>query len=253
VTPASWTLDHIGPLTRTVTDAALVMNAIAGFDPADNASLDAPVPDYTAALDGRLTGLTIGVPDELFGEIDPEFERAVRQSLTLLQSAGAMLQSVVIPAYEQGSIAQSIIAAAEAASVYEEQIRADPTQIGTNARTRIELGSLLLATDYLKAQRVRTVFQRGLLDILERVDVVITPTSPALPPRLDQQPPPWDWRQGTSLPPNRFRWPFNLAGAPSISIPHVDSRPTGCRSACRSVASHWPTRSSCRSRTLTSR
>jgi aspartyl-tRNA(Asn)/glutamyl-tRNA(Gln) amidotransferase subunit A len=126
---------------------------------------------------------------------------------------------MVLPHIEEAQIAQSIISSCESASVFEEQIRRHPTHFGANARTRTELGSLMLATDYLKAQRVRTVFYRGYLNLMEQADVLVLPVAPEPPPRLDEQPEPWDWRDGARMPPNRFRWPFNLTGAPSVSVP----------------------------------
>src|SRR5207248_7329007 len=120
-----------------------------------------------------LRRVRIGVPDQLFRGIDAEVELAIRRALAMLQSAGATLQSVAIPHVQQAQIAQSIINSAESASVYEEQIRANAPFFGKNARTRTELGSLLLATEYLKAQRVRTVFRRGFLSVMEQLDVLI--------------------------------------------------------------------------------
>lgn len=220
VVPLSWSLDHVGPLTRTVADCALVMSAIAGYDPNDPGSVAAPVPDYAGSLDGNVRGLRIGVPYDFFFEgMDPEFEEAVRKALGVLESAGASLREVSFPTIEHAQTAHSVILLSEAASVHEERIRTSASLFGSNARNRTETGSFILATDYLKAQRVRALFQREFDSAMKGVDVLVTPTSPGRPPRFDESPPPNDGRSAARSAPNRFRRPFNLVGAPAISIP----------------------------------
>jgi len=220
VTPLSWCMDHVGPITRTVRDAALMMNAIAGYDPEDPGSLNVPVPDYAAALEGDLGGLRIGIDTEFFFDgLNPEVEAAFRQALQALQSAGANIREVSFPSMDLAQSAHSLILLAEAASVHEERIRGSAKLFGANARTRTELGSFLMATDYLKAQRVRTLFQKEFAQVMKGVDVLATPASPAPASRFDEPPPRADGKQAARSAANRFRRPFNLVGAPAISVP----------------------------------
>ncbi len=220
VIPLSWSLDHVGPLARTVRDCALVMNAIAGGDPNDPTSLNVPVPDYTASLDRGLKGLRVGVLGGYFFEGQlPDWEAAVRQAIGVLESGGAELREVTLPSMEAAQAAHSTILIGEAASVHEERVRASARVLGPNPRTRIELGSMLLATDYLKAQRVRTVFQRQYAEALKDVDVVVCAVAAGPTPRFDEPPPSNDGRQAAANAANRLRRPFNLVGAPAISVP----------------------------------
>lgn len=220
VTPLSWSMDNVGPITRTVMDCALVMNAIAGHDPRDPASLNVPVPDYTATLDGEARGLRIGISSDFFFDgLNPEFEAATRRAMEVLQSAGATIHEIPFPSMEHAQTAHSVILLAEAASVHEERIRSSASLFGSNARTRTELGSFLLATDYLRAQRVRAVFQREFAEAMRGIDLLLTPCSPGPPHRFDESPPSADGKEAARAAANRFRRPFNLVGAPAISVP----------------------------------
>lgn len=220
VTPLSWSMDTIGPITRTAADCALLMNAIAGYDPKDPSSINVPAGDYTAHLGAGLKGLRIGVPEAFFLEgMNPEFEAAVRQALSALEGAGARMVEVAMPSVEHAQVAHSVILTCEGASVHEERVRASATLFGSNPRTRVEIGSLMLATDYLKAQRVRSLFHREFATAMEQVDVMVTPTSPGPPPRFGETPPRSDGRSEARTSMNRFRRPFNLVGAPALSLP----------------------------------
>ena len=220
VTPLSWSMDNIGPLTRTVRDTAIMMNAIAGYDPNDPGSINAPVPDYTSMLDESIRGMRLGISTDYFAAgMDPEFEAAFNEALGVLKSAGASVHEVSFPTMIHAQAAHSVILLSEAASVHEERIRSSASQFGGNPRTRTELGSFLLATDYLKAQRVRTVFQREFAAAMRDIDLFVCPTSPGPPPRFDESVAANDGRQAVRGAPNRFRRPFNLVGAPAVSLP----------------------------------
>lgn len=239
VTPLSWSMDSIGPITRTVTDAALVMNAIAGHDPNDPASISSPAPDYTSQLDGSIEGMRLGISDYFSKGLHPDFGAAFQRSLEVLGSAGATIHEISFPSMVHAQAAHSVILLAEAASVHEELIRARAREFGDNARTRTELGSFLLATDYLKAQRIRTVFEREFAAALREVDLIVCPTSPGPSPRFDEATVSSDGKGSAAAAANRFRRPFNLVGAPAISVPSGFSSegvPTGLQFVGRPMA-----------------
>jgi aspartyl-tRNA(Asn)/glutamyl-tRNA(Gln) amidotransferase subunit A len=220
VTPLSWSMDTVGPLTRTVSDCALVMNAISGYDPADPGSLDAPVPDFTGLLDGEIAGLRLGLAGDFFSKgMTPGFEAAFQEALRVLESAGASFREVSLPSMLHAQAAHSVIILSEGASAFEETVRTGAGLLGINARTRLETGSFLLATDYIRAQRVRSVFQREFASAMREVDVLVTPTSPGPPQKFDEPAVSSDAKGAATAAANRFRRPFNLVGAPAISIP----------------------------------
>jgi aspartyl-tRNA(Asn)/glutamyl-tRNA(Gln) amidotransferase subunit A len=197
------------------------MNAIAGFDPKDLGSLDAPVPDYAKGLCLNIEGLRVGLPTHFFFEgLDAEYAAAVQQAIQLLEGAGARLHDISFPSIEHAQTARSLIILAESASVHQELIRTQASMLGPNVRTRLEVGSTLFASDYLKAQRVRSAFQGEYASAMKDIDVIVTPTSPTPPPRFDEAPILWSADpQVDRKAADRFRWPFNLVGAPAISVP----------------------------------
>jgi aspartyl-tRNA(Asn)/glutamyl-tRNA(Gln) amidotransferase subunit A len=219
ILPLAWSLDTPGPLTRSVADAAIVLSAIAGYDPNDPASSDLSVPDYRAALEGDLAGVRIGVPANFFFEyLDPDVEEATRAAVGVLEELGGSLADVAIPELEHAQTASSIIMLAEAASVHEEMLRAEGDRYGQNARERIEVGSMLLATDYLKSQRVRTVMLRQFERAMADVDVLVTPTTPRPAIRTTDKMPKNDGAEAARAANNRLSRPFSLLGWPTVSL-----------------------------------
>ncbi|MHB8993520.1 MAG: amidase, partial [Chloroflexota bacterium] len=221
ILPLAWSLDTAGPLTRSVADAALVMNAIAGYDPNDPASAEMPVPDYYGGLGGDLEGIRIGVPSNFFFEyLHPEVESAARAAVDLLRGMGGTLTDVVIPDLEHAQTASSIIMLAEGASVHEEWLRSSKADLyGPNARTRLEVGTTLLATDYLKAQRVRTVMQRQFSQAMAKADILVSPTTPRPAIRTTDKMPKNDGAEAARSANNRLSRPFSLLGWPTVSLP----------------------------------
>ena len=195
-------LDQIGPLSRTVADAALTLRVIAGRDPADATSAAEPVPDYTAALTGDVRGIRIGVPRALLDGLDPDVERAVQTALTTLTSRGAELVEVDLPHAKHAIAVYYLVATAEASSnlarydgvrygfraqgdndVRAMYARTRARGFGPEVKRRIMLGTYVLSAGYydayyLKAQQVRTLILRDYDRAFERVEVVAMPTSP---------------------------------------------------------------------------
>ncbi len=195
-------LDQIGPVTKTVRDAAMLLGVISGADARDATSVPEPVPDYAAALDGGLRGVRLGLPREYFvGGLDPDVKRAVEAAVRELEGLGAELVEVSLPHTEYAIAAYYLIATAEASANLArfDGIRygvrvdgADPVELycrtrgagfGAEVKRRIILGTYALSSGYydayyLRAQKVRTLIRRDFLQAFERVDALVTPTTP---------------------------------------------------------------------------
>jgi aspartyl-tRNA(Asn)/glutamyl-tRNA(Gln) amidotransferase subunit A len=220
VASLSWSLDHVGPLTRTVADAALVMNAIAGYDRADPASVDVPVPDFTAQLD--VAGLTIGVPTNYYTErVDPQVASAVAAAIAVLVGQGARTREIEIPLPQYVLPTEWAIMLPEASAYHQEMLRDKADLYTEDVRLFLEVGELVLATDYIKALRARTLIQQRWRDMFADIDVLIAPTltTPALP--VDD--PQVTWPDGSTESATdsyvRFSAPANVTGLPALSVP----------------------------------
>ena len=217
VLPLSWTLDHCGPLTWTVEDTALMLQAVAGYDPNDPTTSRAPVPEYREALREDVRGLRIGVPRHFFfaddPRIDPDVTSAVETALAELESLGAELVEVTLDTLDLSQTAQAVIMLAEAFTYHERNLRSRPADYGEMCRTWFRCGALFTAADYVQAQRFRSVMKREFSKVLQEVDVLASPTMPTAPPRFDESNP---------LSPARsisFVGAYNMTGMPALSVP----------------------------------
>jgi aspartyl-tRNA(Asn)/glutamyl-tRNA(Gln) amidotransferase subunit A len=221
IVPLSWSMDHAGPLTRTIEDAALVMNAIAGYDPKDLSSADVPLPDFTAGSTRSLRGLRLGVPRAYFyAPLDPEVGAAVESALRVLQDLGADLEEVSFPGGARALDVYPFVQRPEVASYLERYIRTHPDDYGADVRPSVQLGSVVLATDYLRAQRLRTAMRQEFESLMTRVDAIMTPSTraPASPigrpfTEVGGQP-----ASGTLINTGNTV-AFNLTGSPALSVP----------------------------------
>lgn len=233
-------LDQIGPLTKDVTDCAIVMNAICGKDACDSTSLDVRTPDFTQSLVADVRGLKIGVPEEFFRQgTDPDVEKAVREAIDLLASLGAEYKETSMPSMDYGIPVYYIIAPAECSSNLarydgvryglRSQEAADTVSMfsktreegfGAEVKQRIMIGTYALSAGYydayyLKAQKVRTLLRRDFEKAFEEFDVIITPTSPSVAfgiGELADDPFAMKLADVCTI-------PVNLAGIPGISLP----------------------------------
>jgi aspartyl-tRNA(Asn)/glutamyl-tRNA(Gln) amidotransferase subunit A len=232
-------LDQIGPITRDVTDTALVLQAIAGKDTLDSTSVDVPVPDYSAALRNDVRGLKIGVPSELFAQgVQPEIADAVWKGIKLLKSLGADYREIAMPIMEYTLPTYYILAPAEASSNlarydgvrYGHRSRHSPDVLsmfsktrdegfGAEVKQRIMIGTYALSAGYydayyLKAQKVRTLVRQAYDEAFKEFDVLISPTSPTVAfgigERVDD---PYQMKLADVC-----TIPVNMAGIPGLSL-----------------------------------
>ncbi|MBI4234146.1 MAG: Asp-tRNA(Asn)/Glu-tRNA(Gln) amidotransferase subunit GatA [Chloroflexi bacterium] len=221
VLPLSWSLDHAGPMTKTVEDAALLLNAIAGYDPNDPSSLDAPVPDYTDGLNAGIKGLRVGVIAEAQrGLAHHEVGEAVKQALTTLEGLGARVEEVKVPLYEYATLANTTILLAEAASYHQRGVDSRREEYGADVLQLLESGRLLPATVYLRAQRVRQKVREAMVGMFRSIDLLALPTVSVPPPRIGQQAVNVSGHTIDVIAAcSRFTQPFNLTGLPALSVP----------------------------------
>ena len=179
VIPLAWSMDTVGPMTRTVKDNALLLNALAGYDPKDEGTAPVPVEDYTAGLEFGVKGLRIGVvSDYFFSHLQPAVHDAVKSAIERLQFEGAVVEEVKIANIHGNISAQLTIESAEPSSYHQQWLRERPGDYGADVRTLLELGELYLATHYIQAQRYRTLLRGEFLAAFNHVDVFICPTLP---------------------------------------------------------------------------
>ena len=221
VFPLSWSLDHAGPLARTVRDAALTLQAIAGHDPGDPSSASVSIPDYAAALDGNVRGLRVGVPREyFFARASEEVEQIVRAAIRTLETLGATVVEVSLPHVDLAATAGMTIIAVEAAEAHAPWIRSRADDYGAEIRPRIQTGALFSGAEYTRAQRIRTLVQREFREAMTHVDVLAMPNNAVPAPRIDQ---PTIRVRGKdvwvmALQPS-LTIPHNLTGAPALTVP----------------------------------
>ena len=213
----SWSQDHCGPMTWTVEDSAYMMQALAGYDPQNLTTSTAPVPDYSLSLREDIKGLTIGVPRHFFfaphENVNPEVVATVEKGLKVLEGLGANLQEVTIPSLEYVRAANSVIMLSEAFAFHEKNLRTRPHDFGEMVRARFRIGGLFSASDYVQSQRVRKLVNREFAAVLQKVDVLVTPT-------MTQPAAAFEGYDATSTVRGpSFTAPFNLTGLPAISVP----------------------------------
>ena len=210
VLPLSWTLDHVGPLARTVEDAALILNAIAGHDPADPGSSDLPVDDYTSQLGRDLRGLRVGVPREpLWRDPQPAVAAACETALEVLREQGATVQDVELP--RLSDVGRLSIITAEAAAYHEDWISKHPELYGDDVRAAIEIGRGVPASVYINDQRKRRLLIEETREVLRSVDVLVSPSTPITAPTIEGG----DSRYELA----RYTSPYDVTGIPAISVP----------------------------------
>jgi aspartyl-tRNA(Asn)/glutamyl-tRNA(Gln) amidotransferase subunit A len=221
VIPLSWSLDHVGPMCRNVAGTGVLLQAIAGYDPRDTNSVDAVAPDYTKALEQKVSAFRIGIPRTVFYEgLDAEIEHAVNDALQVLRGLTASTRDVVLPPYRTLPVV-----GAEAYAFHAAYFTKTPELYQSATRQRIEGGSRVSASAYIEGKRELGRLRRVVADVFANVDVLVTPTTPILPQAVAEAvntpfvPPP-----GGVAPSLRNTQPFDIYGLPTISIPCGFSR-----------------------------
>ena len=223
VVPMAWSLDTVGPMTRTVRDCAVMLGAIAGRDPRDPTSSAQPVPDYTTASDGGIRGLRIALIREMFefDGLDGEVRGAVQRAIGVLDELGASSDDVSLPMVERSPAVFIAVADVEAASFHSRWLAERGDEYDWSTRMRLEAATLIPASVHLKAQRARAALRRELLGVLGRFDAIIVPTGPGPAPPLESS----TGRQGgyyqgkADLGRRMYTSPAALAGLPALSVP----------------------------------
>ena len=217
VVPLSWTLDHCGPLTWTVEDSAIMLQAIAGVDPRDPTSSKQPVPNYLDSMVDDIRGLRIGVPRHFFFADSPSINKDILNTVDAaikdLETLGAHIEEVKVPMLEYAGAAQPVIMLSEAFAYHEPKLLKTPELFGDMVRARFRVGGLFTSSDYVQAQRVRNVLKREFAEVMRSVDVIVSPTSSNPPPTFAEA----DGMTTSRMP--SFTGPYNLTGMPAISVP----------------------------------
>ncbi|MCE2464220.1 MAG: amidase, partial [Dehalococcoidia bacterium] len=224
VTPMCWFMDAAAPMTKTVEDCALVLGAIAGYDPKDPYTSRRPVPDYTAHLKDGVQGLRVGLIRELHesDDMDPEVKSAVESSLDVFRQLGAQVQEVSIPLVSLAGAIFVGIADTEGAGARDEILRTRPLDLDPATRTRLQSAALVPAKIYNRAMKARVILRQQFMEALEQVDVLVSPTSPYPPPRHTNLTAPFE---NTDQVRSRFFFrrsytgSYALTSLPGISVP----------------------------------
>ncbi|HLK47733.1 MAG TPA: amidase [Bryobacteraceae bacterium] len=218
--PLVFSMDHMGPLTRAVRDAAIVLNVIAGFDSRDPASARQPAPDFVPIAGCSIRGLRIGVPEAYFFErLDGEVESAVHGALKRVEELGAVLVPVRLPDMAALNAASLVIQYSEVAAMLEPRV-GDRRQFGSDVMALIDMGRLLPATDYVNAQRLRRQAQLDFRRVWRQADCLMTPTTAITAARIGETVVPLGGRpEEVRAAATRFMRIFNLLGLPALSLP----------------------------------
>ncbi len=216
--------DHIGPMTRSVRDSALVLQAIAGYDPLDPSTVPVPVPDYSAALEDRLRGLKMGIPTNYYFDlVDSEVEAAIQQAVAALEELGVEPREVTIPSMKYAG-ALRIASMADSIVTHEPYIESHRQDYGPDVLYRTLAGQFVLGRDYSKALKVQRLIKEDHARVLQEVDFLITPTAPVAAPRIDARSFTLAGAEHRVRGPgsgviSRNTSPSNATGLPAITVP----------------------------------
>jgi len=214
VLPLSWSRDHVGPMTRTVADAALMLQAIAGYDAEETTSQKIEIPQYSSALRGKTSSFRLGKPRDFFFEgLHPEIEAAIHEALSLLGKLTAGVREISIPVSTNRSVTD-----AEAYAYHAESLAKTPELYQPYTRARLRTGADVMALVYIQGRRELAQLRQDVRKVFESVDALITPTAP-IPSRTILEASADDPLRIPRPPDLRNAAPFNINGLPAISIP----------------------------------
>jgi aspartyl-tRNA(Asn)/glutamyl-tRNA(Gln) amidotransferase subunit A len=215
VFPNTFTMDHIGPMTRSAEDIALMLQVIAGYDPQDPGSEDCPVPDYAAALTGSIKGMRLGLVEGWHTSpgAHPDLAPAVDAAVAVLHGLGATIVPVKLSSLRNYTDCKTTLSIAELYSIHEHDLKTRPQDFGRILRKRVLPGALIRAEDYVQAQRWRTELAREQALVLKDVDAIITAGALTVADRADPNAP----DRLVSSP--SITMPFSVGGLPALAIP----------------------------------
>ncbi len=215
VVPLSWNMDHIGPITRSVKDAALLLEIMAGYDPLDPVSAERPAGDYLPGIDSGIAGwkVALGV-GEYIESIEPEVLDAFRKAALVFSDLGAKVIEVVPPDLRSAAVANGKMVIADAAAFHRERLDGNPGGFGTDVRERLEAGRAITSTEYSLARRVQSEMKHAYASFFDEYDVLLLPTTAVTAPPIENMD---SAAYASKL--TRFTAPFNLTGLPALSVP----------------------------------
>jgi aspartyl-tRNA(Asn)/glutamyl-tRNA(Gln) amidotransferase subunit A len=220
VLPLAWSMDHVGPMTRTAADCALMLAAMAGYDPADPTTSVLPVPDYGAALSGDVKGLRVGVLRAFLDGAAPEVRGAVEAAARTLAGAGAVVDEVTLSTLAHVPGAALAIVGVEALAYHADPLRTRAAEYDPDVARRLRVGAFVGGVHYVRAQQVRALVRADVDAALARRDVLLAPATPIPAPALDEREVTLgDGRTDVRSALLRFTRPFNLSGHPACALP----------------------------------
>ncbi|WP_209123854.1 amidase [Alkalihalobacillus sp. BA299] len=210
--PLAWSLDHIGPMTKTVEDNAIMLEYIAGQDDKDITTQYTHSIEYSKWLTGDIKGKVIGIEEDyFFNNIESGVENVVREGIKKLEQLGAKIEIVKLPSLQYTVFAEMTTIITEATTIHQKNIKMRPEDFGADVQCLLKLGEVPSAVDYLQAQQIRTIMKREFSSVFEKVDVLVSPQLPFTAPKIGD-----DNVVGESV---RLMAPANLTGLPAISVP----------------------------------
>ena len=219
----SWSMDTVGPISRTVEDAAITLGAIAGYDSRDPYTWNVPVPDYRAALTGDVSDLSVGVISERMNapNLNAEMREVVASAVVTLGDLGATTREISVPMTSDAGAVSWTLIGVEWSSVHRRTFEPNIADLDRNNRVRFLTGSLIPAQAYSKAQKIRALLRQEVLSALEEVDVLALPSGLGPAPLVESAPMVQSKEQSMDYLNSRINYtgPFNLAGVPAISVP----------------------------------
>jgi len=219
VFPESWSLDHVGPITKNVEDCALLLSVIAGRDRLDPTTSKKPVPDYLSGAGSGFDGMRVGIPDDYFEPMQKGVRSTVRQAIKEIARLGAVVQHFKFPMVDEIVAAYSIIDYSESSAYHEDLFRKRAKDYQPDVRVLLEQGFLITAVDYIRAQRLRGVLFPRMKSLFKQLDIIVTPSQPMVAPNHGTTDVVLDGRRMEVLSAmTKFLAPFNFTGQPALSI-----------------------------------
>jgi aspartyl-tRNA(Asn)/glutamyl-tRNA(Gln) amidotransferase subunit A len=215
VVPLSWNMDHIGPITRSVKDAALLLEILAGYDPGDPVSVDRPAGDFLFDIAAGISGWKVALAaGDYIESIEPHVLDAFHTAAGVFADLGAIVTEVVPPDLREAAAANGKMVIADAAAFHRERLNENPGGFGPDVRERLEAGRAVTSTEYSLTRRVQSEMKHAYARFFDEYDLLLLPTTAVTAPPIENM-------DSAAYAPKltRFTAPFNLTGLPALSLP----------------------------------